>query len=481
MIHCYCLLQLDPKEGDTYREWLLYHDRSNLDYSEALQNSQNLIDRGMQEERRIIFVDDDEERLKKIEDLFQGENRATFFLMESPIQLELIAKKIAWKSVLQCLEVKGGTTDFWKEFSRKLEEVHLAAGLLLADSADLGTLQFKAKIGRGDRPVRNGLYLKGAFAGTPAIIVGAGPTLKDHLQTLHTLQENALIFSGGSALAALPFEPHFAGHIDPIAPYREAKRYAYGETPFFFQSRVSSENFSLIHGEAIWFPETHHTFLNWLDGIEEPFDGGWTVGTFLTQIAYFLGCDPIVIVGMDLCYADGAKYPHRPNDPIHTSLCTAETGETTQPDWLMARRWFEELSVQATDRQWIDARGGGLPFAGRFETVPLSTLKLHQKCNLRQQVYKAIHALPFLLPSEEKLREWEMSLKRCAEQAIFPNQGEEFKGEVVYDLLLSPLWKIFRPFFEQGMGQGEEIWLHRLIFFQRVIQEHLHAIEMELS
>ena len=45
--------------------------------------------------------------------------------------------------------------------------------------------------------------LEGKYAGVPAIICGAGPSLKSAISTLKTLENKALIIAGGSAIAAL--------------------------------------------------------------------------------------------------------------------------------------------------------------------------------------------------------------------------------------------------------------------------------------
>ncbi len=75
------------------------------------------------------------------------------------------------------------------------------------------------------------------FKHIPAIICGAGPSLKKNLSILKTLTDRALIFAGGSALNALTHQgliPHFGAGIDPNqAQYeRIQKTHAYG-IPFF--------------------------------------------------------------------------------------------------------------------------------------------------------------------------------------------------------------------------------------------------------
>ncbi len=55
--------------------------------------------------------------------------------------------------------------------------------------------------------------------------------------------------------------------------------------------------------------------------------------------------------------------------------------------------------------------------------------------------------------------------------------------EIVYSTLLQPLWHVWRPIFEreldldvQPIDLEDKLRIHRLLFFQRVIQEYCNAI-----
>jgi len=385
-----------------------------------------------------------------------GENpnhpQIQFFELQTFLQLDLIAKTIAWEAIFLGLHVVGGEGEVWEGFKRKLFQTHIAAKLLLSDSADFGVTHFKNWLNRKKRKIRNGLFLKDAFRGIPAVIVGAGPSLKKDGALLEQLKTKALLFSGGSSLTAMKVEPHFAALVDPKAPYERAKKYAFQKTPYFFQSRVSGDNFSLIDGEAIWMPESSQGFLNFLDGEETAFEAGWTVGTFQAAIAKFMGCDPILLLGMDLCYEDGAKYAHLPNDEAKIALCEIE-GKVTQLDWLMARDFLEDLSLQGG--RWIDARSSGLELKGAFEKCAIDLPEQKELC---EKVSEKLSALPFLSLSEERLLEWRRSLE----------QGEG----ICYEKLLLPLWDIWRPLFANLEG---DIEIHKQLFFDKVIEAHLNA------
>ncbi len=250
---------------------------------------------------------------------------------------------------------------------------------------------------------------------------------------------------------------------------------------------MNPENFSLVHGEALWFPDSHHSFLNWIEGEEGAFDGGWTVGNFLTAVALLMGCDPIVFVGMDLCYEGARRYAYTHNAMPVYSLVEVKTKREekvlTQQDWLMARLWLEDLAARTPDRQFIDAREGGLEFRPPIQCARLDSLVFEERRELQSQVHRAVQALPLAEEGKQRWLQWEKSLQQCkrlADRSLF-GEEEDFSGEIVYEKLLLPLWQTWRPIFERELDldpQNDEgkLKLNRFLFFQRVIQEHLDAI-----
>ncbi len=399
--------------------------------------------------------------------------------IDSPLQIEKQALETAWEAVFLKMEVVGGKKEASRLFRKELEKAHLAANLLLSDAADWGCFLAKHAYLRKNRPVRDGMKLRGSFSHIPAIIVGAGPSLEKNGHLLQSFQDKALIFAGGSALNRLQAEPHFAASIDKEAPTREFKRHPFSETPFCFQSRMNPDNFSLIHGEAILFPDSHFRFLNEGDG----FDGGWTVGTFLVSLATLMGCDPIILVGMDYCYKGGRKYAGGEESGL-TNLVVAAASDGskvwTQPDWLMAKQWMEAWAKRHPERRFFDATEGGLGFALPIQPIELSKVSIEKKMDLREIAHKAVMALPHA--SSMDWESWKKSLEKCrkiASGALFEEE-EDFEGERAYETLLLPLWRIWSPVFLRALESDphpDKIKINRLIFFQQVIQEHLNAIE----
>jgi len=375
--------------------------------------------------------------------------RIQIYHLESPLQIEPFAKKIGWSSVLKKIAVVLFEKEGGAEFQKILEQCHLAASFLLSESADWGVEVMQNGISNG-APFRRGLGLKGAFKDIPALIVGAGPSLKKNGHLLKEFKNKGLIFAGGSALNAIDIEPHFAASLDKEAPYRQFKMNPFAETPFCYQARMAPVNFSLLHGERLLFPDSFWKGINWIYG-EEPFESGWTVGNFLTAIAIHMGCSPIVFVGMDFCYEGGQKYGGVDTQGGESLISVGEY--LTKKDWLLAAEWMRGKGINATE--------GGMLSGPK---IPLATLleKWTTELDLKIRVHDAIQNLE-LHTCCKRWGEWEMSLKRC--------QKKIDEDEIVYQMLLLPLWEIWKPLIERE-ALGHDMKLHRHLFFQNILEAH---------
>lgn len=370
------------------------------------------------EERRVAIVSEEKRE--------SADPRVKIYVAETPLQWPKLAREIAWWAVMKKLKVVGAGP-----LKAEIERCHLAADLILSEAADGWLLPMK-NARMNERPYRRGMALKGAFAGVPAIIVGAGPSLEKNGHLLKEFEKRALIFAGGSALNIIDTAPHFAGALDAQNPL---KGHRFPKVPFCYQSRMHPANFSLIEGEKLLFPDSSCEALNWIHG-EEPFQSGWTVGNFLTAVAVHFGCSPIYFVGMDFCPKNGRKYAQM------------EEEGTVQRDWRMAAEWTEEM---AKGREFINATEGGIL---RLPKMKLSEVRCPQETDLRKRVQEAIAKLP-LVSAEKRWKEWKK------------------RDEVVYQKLLLPLWEIWRPVFER---EGGHLELHQRLFFERVLGEHAEEI-----
>src|SRR5579872_6464092 len=226
-----------------------------------------------EKERRLVFIEDEGSALSQLlkdDDaiLLLNDRRVKIHFLQTVLQIAPAAKKVAWAAVFRKISFLTLSESEWGiRFGEELTAAHAAAHLLLSDASDWGCAAMKN--GRANRrQVRAGKELQGQFKNIPAVIVGAGPSLEKNGHILASLENKALIFAGGSALNALDIEPHFAASIDQEAPTRQFQTHPFSNAPFFFQSRMNRDNFSLIHGEALWMPDGNSHAMNWIYGEE---------------------------------------------------------------------------------------------------------------------------------------------------------------------------------------------------------------------
>ncbi|MCC6127835.1 MAG: DUF115 domain-containing protein, partial [Chlamydiae bacterium] len=405
--------------------------------------------------RRLIFID-----IEGVGGEFDHK-QVQVFPGGSPLERTHAAKKIGWKSVFQTAAVLdlAGEDAVCSQFEEVLFRQKEAAHLLLSDWADVGESVLKHAFSHWNAlpDVRSGLQLKGRFEGIPAIICGAGPSLKKNRHLLD--RDKALIFAGGAALNQIEVEPHFAASVDRGASVHFFKQQSFWQAPFFYQSRMNPNNFSLLHGEKLYVPDGCYPAESWLAG-QEIFDGGWTVGTFLMSLALFFGCNPIICIGMDLCYEEEEKYPFCKASIDRGSLIETkdrfEKAVWTQKDWLMAAEWMAELSLRRWDRTFINATDGGLRLGGAIKERSLE--EALNSCSAETDLAGLIHtemmSLDWMSIPIDRMNEWKKSVKRClslCKKWLKEQRAISWDGEIVYQTFLSPLWQIWGPVFEREL------------------------------
>ena len=340
--------------------------------------------------------------------------------------------------------------------------------------------------------VRCGEALFGKFERIPAIICGAGPSLEKHLKKLKSLENKALIFGGGSALVPLsekgvPF--HFAVALDPQSPRERFFKQTHYEVPLFYQNQVSHPLFLQSQGPKLCLGENGSFPLEkWLDLSLSHLDVGWNAATFATQIAYQLGCDPIVFVGMDLCISEGKAYAGKMEElrdnPI---ICTDRYGNqvTTRPDFLMAKKWLEAFTKAHPERTFLNATEGGL----HLEGIKDALLNVESpSCDLKAKVHHAIIEAPFLdlTPMSAKLDELYKSLNRCME-ILGTYRDVELDSEIFYQAHLMPLWEVWKHLLQTdeivaSMQHPQiEKKLQQTLFFKEVTESFRQFYEQKIS
>ena len=156
---------------------------------------------------------------------------------------------------------------------------------------------------------------KDVYKDKPAIIVSAGPSLSKNIEALKKIQDKALIFCVGTAVPVLyknGIKPDFINVIERrntfqhynfqfsddvnliVEPYTEPSYFNLNFKNIFVTASVESD-------AARWFLEKADKELQY-------FEAKGTVAYHALSSAYYLGCNPIILIGQDLAYSDGHCY-----------------------------------------------------------------------------------------------------------------------------------------------------------------------------
>ena len=371
--------------------------------------------------------------------------------------------------------------------------------LMLAFYQDFGVLPLRNAMQNleQENQVRSGRALQGAFQNIPAIICGAGPSLERSFALLKQMGDKGLIFGAGSALGPLS-KHHIPVHClvacDPDPPMERFVGQSYFQAPLFYQNQVSTSLLRSHQGAKVCMGESGSFPLEkwWEEGFwNEPFDVGWSVGTFATSIAAFCGCSPIYLVGIDLCvsenkgYALGVEGIDESNNWAFASDCFGNR-QATRPDFLMSKAWLEYFAKKRPENPLINV-SQGLVLEGIAEgSLPCITHSI----DLFGRVHQVIEKAP-LLPlgcARFKTKQVEESVDRIQtllKQWMECIQDERsrilctcaLEEELFYQFHLLPMWAIWKPLLqeEEGIGALEcpmiEKQLQEMLFYQYVTKQ----------
>lgn len=243
--------------------------------------------------------------------------------------------------------------------------------------------------------------LAGRFAGRPGIVIGAGPSLDNCLADLRALQGRVVICAASTALPTLAcggivpefvivieandLRCHFEGvpHLDRVTLLPGPK----GHTA----------HFGLPVGRNLAVAEQDNAAGDWLQAAWDcrPLPGGGSVACLAFSALHALGCDPLVLAGMDLALPDGRTHAEgsrqssrrvRYDEATHrveflsedrpaTGWWPGELVEAwgggrvpTRPVLSSYRQWFESAAeTWARDRTLVNASVGGARIHGFAE------------------------------------------------------------------------------------------------------------------
>lgn len=236
-----------------------------------------------------------------------------------------------------------------------------------------------------------GTSLKGKFKDVPAIICGAGPSLEKQAEALKSVKDRALIFAGGTAMNALNvlgIMPHFGAGLDPFEP--QMSRIMENDAfmiPYFIKYRMYSGAVEALLGEKLLIPQDmNYPIVKELETKvdlqgENQVELGANVIHFCVSLAEMLGCSPIIMVGVDLAYTEGAPYSkgvqvHATYEPFDQLVSKTSHEELmlvqdiygkpiyTLPKWLFEALWYSAFQSAHPDTALLNGTEGGIGFQG---------------------------------------------------------------------------------------------------------------------
>jgi SAM-dependent methyltransferase len=251
--------------------------------------------------------------------------------------------------------------------------------------------------------------LKGAFAGIPAFVVGAGPSLDRNVAMLKALDGRALTIAVDTALRPLlaaGVRPHIVVSVDPS----ELNARHLHQLPdmravwFVAEGSLDPSVMPPFAGQTFIFNVSQHEPWPWLAqlGVRRGSLRAWgSVLTTAFDLACEAGCNPIVFAGSDLAYTRGLQYcrnttyePDWRDYPTDESRAErfkttylVERPPVTRPDvnreevltaphYVQFRDWIVSRASEASDRRVLNATGGGILHGGAIQQIDGRDLRL---------------------------------------------------------------------------------------------------------
>ncbi len=234
---------------------------------------------------------------------------------------------------------------------------------------------------------RHTAFLKGRFANIPAILVAAGPSLSKEIEHLKKVYDTGkvLLLSVDAALPVLlkhDIEPHFVSSIDPqpivIEKFSSISR-PLENTRFLFNLKVTPYVMQRMKFRQLVVAVENHFADQWIWKSQRIDQESFLKGNLASvahlnlSAAIYMGCDPVVFLGQDLCMWEGTSdhaegvviagknFADRPGAKEARSV----KGEKVYTDdaWLAQKYSLEAMISGAPKATFINA-SQGLPIRG---------------------------------------------------------------------------------------------------------------------
>jgi hypothetical protein len=241
------------------------------------------------------------------------------------------------------------------------------------------------------------------YAGSPAIIAGAGPSLDAVIGLLGQTRDRAVLIAADTALRPLlnhGVSPQLVVAVDPQA--LNARHFHAlpdcSQSWLVGEASIDPTVIAPFDRRTFWFRVADHQPWPWYHelGIDVGRIDVWgSVLTAAFQVAVLAGCDPIILVGADLAFTGGRPYcrgttyefdwayaaanGHSMDRAWHPFLKPDEQirvpnlrgGETITTGYLQSFRDWLVARAQKSGRRVVNATGDGIFFGEGIEQMPL--------------------------------------------------------------------------------------------------------------
>lgn len=230
------------------------------------------------------------------------------------------------------------------------------------------------------------------FAGRPAIIVSAGPSLSNNVHLLREVRDRAVIIAVGSAITILEFHgitPHFRIAVDGAIENRQL--FAKVDTatcPLLYLDHLFYEVVENYKGRTVQMVSANslNALVPYLLTKAQigymSVHSGFSVANMALFLLLRLRCSPIIFMGQDLCYSRGKMHAEgswdEDNDEkyIHKQIEAVDIlGNPVYTDsaFVGMKQIFEGIIADHPKVRFLNASEGGLGLDGA-ENVKLADL-----------------------------------------------------------------------------------------------------------
>ncbi|NGX31737.1 MAG: hypothetical protein K940chlam8_01117 [Chlamydiae bacterium] len=286
--------------------------------------------------------------------------------------------------------------------------------------------------------------LKQAFKNKPGFLLGSGPTLQT--SQLKTMRDKGLFLGCGSSLKLVP-DVDFGLVVDPTERQKQAlKNHHAKKVPLFFTLRSQSDVVKSFDERILLHhlnDEKNIQFFEKALGLEdenliEPLESLYSsVTTVGLQLLLYLGCNPIILCGVDLAFVGKQFYAKglqkHTLDPLQDQTVHL-AGKVTTEKWVLEKQVIEEI-IEKNPKTTFYRHKPVLPIKGA-KKIALSTVEKKYRAMDKRWKKVALKKQKACTQIKQKIQK---NLKKL--QALFEKKPHSLMLDL--ELQTNPLYTAF--------------------------------------